>query len=76
MVCPQCNNGFLCPSLPIPSVLSYRRFEKVVGTFTLAECSNGCTASTDSLNSIVDMDAEMNLFKREINARLSIGDEL
>jgi len=76
MICQQCNNGFLSPSLPIPSVLSYRGFEKRVGTFTLSECSNGCMTSTESLNSIVDMDAEINLFKREINAKLSIGDEL
>lgn len=76
MLCPICNNGFLCKSLPRPHVLSYRGFTKQIGTEILLECSSCLYEDLDSVESIVDVDAEMIIFKREINKKLAIGEEL
>ena len=74
MICPQCNNGILSPSFPIPLVLTYRSFNKAVGTYVVMECSSCSYESTEPLNSTVDMDQEMIIFKREVNTKLSGGD--
>lgn len=79
MICPNCNNGFLTPSFPIPFVLSYRGFTKVVGSQLYIECSSGCNSSTEPTKSIItsgeSLDVEMSKFKYEINRKLS-GEEL
>jgi len=74
MICPSCNNGILSPSLPVPLVLTYRSFKKVIGTSTSLDCSSCLYESTGALNSSVDVDAEMLLFKREVNSKLSGGE--
>ncbi len=74
MICPSCNNGILSPSLPIPLVLSYRSFKKVVGSSTTLECSSCSYEDTESLEANVDIDQEMMLFKREVNTKLSGGE--
>ena len=74
MICPSCSNGILSPSFPIPLVLTYRSFKKVVGSATTLGCSSCSYEDTDSLEANVDMDQQMSLFKREINTQLSGGD--
>ncbi len=74
MICPACNNGILSPSLPIPLVLSYRSFKKVVGSSTTLDCSSCSYEDIASLKANVDVDQEMMLFKREVNTKLSGGE--
>jgi len=76
MICPQCNNGLLCPSLPKAITVAYRGFTKVVGSKASLDCSSCLYEGTESYNDSVDIDAEFMLFKREINIRLSGGLEL
>lgn len=76
MICPECNNSILSPSLPVRARISYRGFEKEVGSLTYLGCSSCPYESTDSQNSSVGMVAAMIEFKREINVKLSIGEEL
>ena len=75
MICPECNNGILSPSLPVGARISYRGFSKEVATLTYLNCSSCSYESTDPVEAI-DMDGLMNDFKREINVRLSLGEEL
>ena len=76
MICPSCNNGILSPSLLRSSIISYRGFNKAVGTYVVMECSSCSYESTEPLNSTVDMDQELILFKIEVNGMLSGGLEL
>jgi len=76
MICPSCNNGFLLPSLFKPSVLNYRGFFKEIGVLVCHEGSNCLFESTEPLKPSFDIDAEMAVFKREINRQLSTGDIL
>ena len=55
-------------------VVSYRGFTKQIGTQVYLSCSNCLYTSVDALELNVDTDAEMTLFKVEINRQLSIGD--
>lgn len=79
MICGKCFNGFLCESFPVPFVLSYRGFTRVVGTQVYIECSSGCNNSTEPAKSIItsgeSLDVELSRFKYEINRKLS-GEEL
>lgn len=76
MICPQCKNGFICEPTPKPLVLSYRGFSKIVATQLFLGCSNCLYEDIEPSGDIVDIDSEMVVFKREINRKLSIGDEL
>lgn len=76
MICPQCSNSILSPSLPRPFVLSYRGFKKEAGSEVYLECSLCPYESLEPLNSTVDVDYEMVKFKREVNMRLSEGDDV
>ena len=72
MICPKCNNGFLCPAIsPVPLVLTYRSFTKSVGTQLAIQCSN-CSYERLEPNAAIDIDAEWSIFKREINRKLSV----
>jgi len=73
MVCPQCSNGFLAPSLPVPLVLKYRGFSKQVATQEFLECSNCLYGGAEPISS-VDVDAETAKFRREVNTKLSVGE--
>lgn len=74
MLCPICKDGFLCEPIEKPLVVSYRGFSKTMGTSVFLSCSNCLYASTEPLNSVVDIDFELSKFKKEINRKLSIGD--
>lgn len=54
--------------------LSYRGFERKIGTQVYLACSNCLYEATEPLESNVDVDVEMIIFKREINRQLSIGE--
>lgn len=75
MICPSCKDGFVSEPTPKPLILSYRGFEKYLATRLFLACSNCLYEATDPIESTVDVDAEMMTFKREINIRLSGGDE-
>lgn len=75
MICPKCSNGFLSPSLPRPLVLSYRGFSKEVASQIVLECTF-CSNELTRLCKGVDIDHEWCIFKREVNIKLSGGDEL
>lgn len=75
MICPECNNGILSPSLPVGARISYRGFSKEVATLTYLSCSSCSYESTEPVEAI-DMDGLMNDFKREVNRQLSLGEEL
>ena len=74
MICPQCHNGFVCEPIPKPLVLSYRGFDKQVATQLFLSCSNCEYAESEPTEGIVDIDYEVEIFKREINRKLSVGD--
>ena len=76
MICPACGDGHICEPTPKPLILSYRGFERCVDTQLYLACSNCLYEATEPLESNVDIDAEIMVFKREINRQLSIGDEL
>lgn len=74
MICPACGDGHICEPTPKPLILSYRGFERCVATLAYLSCSNCLYEATEPLESTVDVDAEMIVFKREINRQLSIGE--
>lgn len=76
MICPACGDGHICEPTPKPLILSYRGFERCVATLAYLSCSNCLYEATEPLGSTVDIEAEMISFQREINIRLSTGDEL
>lgn len=76
MLCPSCGDGYICEPTPKPLILSYRGFARCVVTQLYLSCSNCLYEATDHVESNVDIDAEMISFQREINIRLSTGDEL
>jgi len=73
VICPQCSNGFLAPSLPVPLVLKYRGFSKQVAAQEFLECTNCRYESAEPISS-VDVDAETAKFRREVNMKLSVGE--
>ena len=75
MICPECNNGILSPSLPVGARMSYRGFSEEVATLTYLSCSSCSYESTEPVEAI-DMDAAMVEFKIEINRQLSLGELL
>ena len=76
MLCPSCGDGDICEPTPKPVILSYRGFERCVATQLYLSCSNCLYEATEPVESTVDIEAEIISFKREINRKLSIGDEL
>ena len=76
MLCPSCGDGYICEPTPKPLILSYRGFEKYVATLIYLSCNNCLYEATEAVESTVDIDAEMMTFQREVNIKLSIGDEL
>lgn len=74
MLCPNCGDGYICEPTPKPLILSYRGFERKIGTQVYLACSNCLYEATEPLESTVDIDAEMMVFKIEINRQLSIGE--
>lgn len=74
MLCPSCGDGFLCEPTPKPLILSYRGFEKQICTQLYLSCSNCIYEATEPLESTVDIDAEMMVFKIEINRQFSTGE--
>lgn len=76
MICPNCRAGFVCEPTPKPFILAYRGFTKQIGTQVYLSCSNCLYASVDPLELNVDIDAGMALFRREVNMRLSTGEDL
>lgn len=75
MICPKCEDGFISEPTPKPFVITYRGFSKTLGVLVYLSCSNCLYESTEPLKANVDIDAEMILFKREINRQLSVGYE-
>ena len=76
MICTNCNNGFLCEPITKPLLLAYRGFTKHVATEVFMSCSNCSYEDVEPLEAIVDVDAELAIFKREINRQLSTGEIL
>lgn len=76
MICNQCRSGFLCEPFLKPLVLRYRGFYKDVGSVEYLSCSNCLYVNLEAPVDNIDYDAEMEVFKREINYRLSMGEEL
>lgn len=76
MICTQCNSGFLVPAIaPKPLVLSYRGFSRDVDSQITLECTYCSNELTEPCKGI-DIDHEWCIFKREVNSKLSGGDEL
>lgn len=76
MICTQCHSGFLVQTIaPKPVVLSYRGFSRLTGAQLILECTFCCNELTEPCKGI-DIDREWCIFKREINSKLSGGDEL
>ncbi len=75
MICPVCKDGFISEPTPKPFVITYRGFSKTLGVLVYLSCSNCLYEATEPLETTVDIDAEITLFKREINRQLSIGSE-
>lgn len=74
MICPVCKDGYVSEPTPKPLVVTYRGFNKTLGMLVYLSCSNCLYESTEPLATTVDIDAEMVLFKVEINRQLSIGE--
>lgn len=76
MICTQCHSGFLVPAItPNPLVLSYRGFDKEIASQLVLECSY-CSNELIEPCKGIDIDHEWCIFKREINSKLSGGDDL
>ena len=73
MICPECEDGFVSEPTPKPLVITYRGFSRTLGTQLYLSCTNCLYEATEPLESNVDTDAEMSLFKIEINRKLSTG---
>ena len=70
-ICNHCNDGFLCELITKPLLLAYRGFTKHIATEVFMSCSNCSYVSTEPVGAV---DADMVIFKREINRQLSIGE--
>jgi len=76
MLCINCGDGYICEPLPKPLVLTYRGFKKQIGTQIYLSCSNCLYVSTEPSDGALDMQEEMIAFKREVNMKLSVGEDL
>jgi len=76
MICQNCHNGILTPTLVKVRRITYRSFIKDLGTELYHECSNCLYEAIEPVRYEVNVDVEMEVFKREVNMKLSVGEDL